>query len=155
MPARRKRLCGLLLALAVFAKTSGALLAIAPSLAIVMLGRPRCWRAYLRPLLASFVAGLLVSAPLLLGVRPLLQQVAIHTGASASGGAPATTGRGLLLANLQVSAGWMESFVGNRFLLVVGIGLALTLLFRQRALLFLTLLAVLPRSKHQEWGLAR
>jgi hypothetical protein len=127
-------LCGLSLALAVFAKTSGVLLAIAPPLAIVMLGHPLAWRSYVKPLIAAFVVGLVVSAPLLLGVVPLLQQVAIHTGSSDA------SGRDLLAANLVVSAGWMETFVGNRFLLLAGIGLVLALVFRQWGVLFVALL---------------
>ena len=122
------------LALVVWAKTTGIMLAVAPPLAIVMLGRPLAWRAYVRPLGAAFVAGLVVSAPLLLGVMPLLQQVAIHTGSADN------AGRDLLGGNLVVAAGWMETFVGNRFLLLVGGGLVLALLFRQWALVFVGLL---------------
>jgi hypothetical protein len=127
-------LCGLFLALAVFAKTTGVLLAAAPPLAIVMLGRPLAWRAYVRPLLAAFVAGLIVSAPLLLGVLPLLQQVALHTGSSQA------EGRDLLWGNLEVAAGWAETFVGTVFLLLAGLGLLLTLVLRQWGLLFVGLL---------------
>lgn len=127
-------LCGLFLALAVFAKTTGVLLAAAPPLAILMLGRPLVWRAYVRPLLATFVAGLIVSAPLLLGVLPLLQQVGLHTGS------PQTEGRDLLRTNLEVVKGWAETFVGNLFLLLAGLGLLLTLVFRQWGLLFVGLL---------------
>jgi hypothetical protein len=130
-------LCGATLALAVFAKTTGVLLAAAPLLALVLLGRPLDWRTYVRPLGAAIAAGLVVSAPLLLGVLPLLQQVAIHTAAPAS--SPGLHGN-LLWGNLEVSAGWLETFVGNSFLVWVGIGLVLALLFRQRGLLFAALL---------------
>jgi len=127
-------LCGLSLALAVLAKTTGVMLAVAPPLAIVMLGRPFQWRIYVRPLVAAVVAGLVVSAPLLLGVSAMLQQVAIHTASGDAGG------RELLRPNLEVAAGWAETFLGNRFLLLVLVGLVLALALRQWALLFTALL---------------
>jgi hypothetical protein len=129
-------LCGLCLALSVFAKTTGVLLAAAPVLAIVMLGRPLAWRSYVRPLLAAFVVGLIVSAPLLLGVLPLLQQVALHTSSSHS------TGRDLLWGNLGVTFGWAETFVGYAFMLLAGVGVLLALVLHQRGLLFMALLGI-------------
>ena len=128
-------LCGLCLALAVFAKTTGVLLAAAPPLAIIMLGRPLAWRAYVRPLLATFVVGLVVSAPLLLGVLPLLQQVALHTGSSHS--------EGLDLLRSQPGSrrpvGPRRSS-GTVFLVLAGLGFVLALVFRQWGLLFVGLL---------------
>jgi hypothetical protein len=131
---RTGALCGLCLALAVLTKTTAVLLAAAPVLAIIMLGQPSGWRAYVRPLLAAFVAGLIVDAPLLLGVLPLLAQVGLHTGSSSS------TGGDLLRENLTIVAGWAQSFVGNVFLLLTGLGLLLTLLLRQWGLLYVGLL---------------
>ncbi|MFN8637634.1 MAG: glycosyltransferase family 39 protein [Chloroflexota bacterium] len=127
-------LCGVALALAVLAKTVGVLLAVAPPLAILMLGRPREWQRYLRPLGAAFAAGLLVSSPLFLGIAPMLQQVSLHTGSSR------TDGAGLLADNLAVTAGWLETFAGWRFLALTGLGLILTLVVRQWALLYVALL---------------
>jgi hypothetical protein len=129
--------CGLGLALAVFAKTTGVMLALAPILALLILGRARDWRGYVRPLLAAIVVGAVVSAPLLIGVLPLLQQVAIHTGSSSS------TGRDLLGGNLEVAAGWMVTFVGEGFLVLVGLGVVLALVLRQRALLCVGLLGLI------------
>jgi mannosyltransferase len=129
-------LCGLCLALAAFAKTTGVLLAAAPVLAIVMLGRPLAWRSYVRPLLAAFVVGLIVSAPLLLGVLPLLQQVALHTGSSGS------TGRDLLWGNLEVALGWAETFVGYTFMVLAGAGILLALVLRRWGLVFVALFGI-------------
>jgi 4-amino-4-deoxy-L-arabinose transferase-like glycosyltransferase len=130
-------LCGLCLALTVFAKTTGVMLALAPVLALLLVGRPLAWRRYVRPLLAAVVVGAAVSAPLLIGVAALLQQVSIHTDSSAS------TGRDLLRGNLEVSAGWMITFVGEAFLALVGLGAVLAVVLRQRALLCLGLLGLI------------
>jgi 4-amino-4-deoxy-L-arabinose transferase-like glycosyltransferase len=130
-------LCGLSLALTVFAKTTGVMLASVPILALLLVGRPRAWLTYLRPLLAALVVGAVVSAPLLIGVLPLLQQVAIHTGSSSS------TGRDLLRGNLEVAAGWAVTFLGEGFLVLVGLGAVLALVLRQRALLYLGLLGLI------------
>ena len=130
-------LCGLSLALTVLVKTNGALMAIAPPLAIIVLGRPLAWRQYVRPVGAAIVVGLLVSVPLLLGVAPLLQQLALHTGSADPGGGH------LLLRNAEVAAGWLETLVGNRFLLMVGAGIVLALVFRQAGMLFAALLATI------------
>ena len=129
-------LCGLSLALTVLVKTNGVLMTAAPLLAVVVLGRPLAWRAYVRPLGAAFVVGLLSSVPLLLGVVPVLQQVSLHTGSADR------TGGDLLISNALVAAGWMGSFVGNRFPIVVGVGIVLALLFRQAGMLFVTLLGI-------------
>ena len=127
-------LCGLSLALTVLVKTNGALLAIAPPLAIVVLGRPLAWREYVHPVGAAIVAGLVASVPLLLGVVPLLQQVSLHTGS-----ADRASGH-FLVRNADVAAGWLETYVGNRLLLAASAGTVLALLFRQRGMLFVALL---------------
>lgn len=127
-------LCGLSLALTVLVKTNGALLAVAPPLAVLLLGRPLSWRVYVRPVGAAVLAGLLASLPLLLGLVPLLQQLALHTSSADQAGGH------LLARNAEVAAGWMESLVGNRLMLAAGAGIVLALLFRQRGMLFAALL---------------
>lgn len=127
-------LCGLALGLTVLAKTSGLLLAAAPPLALLLLGRPRDWRAYIRPLVATFVVGLLTVAPLLLGVAQLLDQVALHTPSTATQ-KPAS-----LLPNLELVGFWADVYAGWRFQLFAVAGLVLALLCRQRGILFVTLL---------------
>ena len=105
--------CGAALALAVFAKTTGVLLAIAPILALVMLGQRAAWRMYRRPLGAAFVAGLVLSAPLLLGIGPLVAQAALHTGGASH------DAHDLLAANVSLAAYWLDTFLGYRFVALV------------------------------------
>lgn len=126
--------CGAFLALAVLAKTTGVLLSAAPVLAIVTLGRPQAWQTYLRPLGAVFVAGLVVSLPLLIGIGPMVREAAAHTG-----GAKQSAGD-LFSANLSLTTYWLDTFLGYRFLALVGAGGALALVMRQRALVFVALL---------------
>lgn len=129
-------LCGLALALTVLVKTNGALLAVAPPLAIVMLGRPLAWRAYVLPIGAALLVGLLASLPLLLGLAPLLQQLSLHTGTAEQAGGH------WFARNVEIAAGWMETLAGNRLLIAAGVGLVLALLFRQTGMLFVALLGI-------------
>jgi hypothetical protein len=69
----------------------------------------------------------------LLGIAPMLAQVALHTGS------PEHTSRDIPGGNLVVAAGWLDSFVGNRFLALAGVGLVLALAFRQWALVYVAL----------------
>jgi hypothetical protein len=125
---------GLTLGVTVLVKTNGALIGVALPLALVMLGRPSEWRTYVRPLGAACLAGLLPIPLLLLGVGPVLHQIVDHTrGADPGGGS-------LLARNAVTVAGWLETYVGNRFLLVAGAGVVLALVFRQTGLLFAALL---------------
>ena len=129
-------LCGLCLALTVLTKTNGVLMATALVLAIVVLGRPLAWRAYLRPVGAAIAVGLLASVPLLLGLVPVIQQVSLHTTSSTR------SNESLLLANATLAAGWLETLVGNRFLLLALAGAALALAFRQMGMVYLLLLCL-------------
>jgi 4-amino-4-deoxy-L-arabinose transferase-like glycosyltransferase len=129
-------LCGLTLALAVLAKTSGLLMAVAPPLALLFLGRPRAWRSYIMPLLAAGVVGLVTVAPLLLGLAQLLDQVALHTPSAT------TQKAGSLLANLQLVGFWADVYAGRSLQMVALVGTLLALVFRQRGLLFVAALGV-------------
>ncbi|MCC7372064.1 MAG: glycosyltransferase family 39 protein [Chloroflexi bacterium] len=128
--------CGVLLALTVLAKTTGVLLAIAPPVALLLLGTPRCWRRYLRPLLAAFVAGLVTSGPLLLGLAPMIQQAALHTGGSKGSEA------GLFAANLDLSLHWLDLILGWPFLALAGLGMLAALLLRRWALVAVLVVGV-------------
>ena len=125
--------CGAALALAVFSKTTGVLLAVAPVLALVMLGRPAAWRIYRRPLGAAFAAGLVLSAPLVLGIGPLVTQAALHTGGASH------DARELLAGNLSLSAYWLDTFLGYRFVALVVVGALLALVTRQVGLIYAAL----------------
>jgi 4-amino-4-deoxy-L-arabinose transferase-like glycosyltransferase len=112
--------CGASLGLAALAKTSGVLLAVAPILAILLLGQLRDWRSYVRALSGTFVGGLAVSSPLLLGIAPLFAQAALHTGSKSSSD-------NLLAANASLALYWLDVLVGTALptLAVVGVLLAL------------------------------
>ena len=125
---------GLSLGVTVLVKTNGALMGVALPLALVMLGRPAAWRAYVRPLGAACLTALLPIPLLLLGVGPVLHQIVDHTRGAAPGGG------NLLVTNTVTVAGWLDSYVGDRFLLVVGVGVVLALVLRQTGLLFAALL---------------
>jgi len=127
-------LCGLTLALAVLAKTSGLLMAAAAPLALLFLGRPRAWRAYMLPLVMAGVVGLVTVAPLLLGLAQLLDQVALHTPSAA------TQKAGSLLANLELVGFWADVYAGRALPVVALVGALLAMLFRQRGLLFAAVL---------------
>jgi hypothetical protein len=129
-------LCGFSLGLTVLTKTNGLFVAIAPVLAIVVLGRPLAWREYVRPLAVACMAGVLPLLPMVPGAAALVRQAADHTG---SGNQLA---EGLFARNAGIVAGWMETYVGNRFLAVVGVGVVLALLFRQAGMVFAALLGL-------------
>ena len=67
----------------------------------------------------------------------MLHQIVDHTRGADPGG-----GGSLLATNAVTVAGWLESYVGNRFLLLVGAGAVLALVFRQAGLLFAALLGL-------------
>ena len=123
--------------LTVLVKTNGALIGMALPLALVMLGRPAAWRAYVRPLGVACLVGLLPVPLLLLGMGAVMHQIVDHTRGADPGG-----GGSLLATNAVTVAGWLESYVGNRFLLLVGAGAVLALVFRQAGLLFAALLGL-------------
>lgn len=129
--------CGLALALAVLAKTSGLLMAAAPPLAVLLLGRPREWRRYLRPLGWAVVVGLALTGPLLLGLSQLLDQVALHTPSAQ------TKKESSFLFNLGLLGFWADVYAGSAFQVAAAAGLGLALARRQRGLLFAALLAVI------------
>jgi hypothetical protein len=131
---RTGAICGLLLGLTVLTKTNGIFIAVAVPLAIVVLGRPFAWRQYLRPLTVLGVAGLLPLLPMVPGIAPLIRQAADHTGSGAQ------VAEGLFSRNALTMYGWMVTYVGVRFLVMVGLGIVLALLFRQAGMLFIALL---------------
>jgi hypothetical protein len=109
---------------------------VAVPLAIVVLGRPFAWRQYVRPLAVLCVAGLLPLLPMVPGIAPLIRQAADHTGSGAQ------VAEGLFSRNALTMYGWMVTYVGVRFLVMVGLGIVLALFFRQAGMLFITLLGV-------------
>ena len=121
---RTGALCGLCLALAVFAKTDRHLLVAAPG-AGHRHARPAAGLASLRPARAG-------------GDRGRADRRArrccwaccrsLHRSGSTPA-RPARTGGDLLRENLTIAAGWAQTFVGNVFLLLAGLGLLLALLF--------------------------
>jgi hypothetical protein len=82
------------------------------------------------------VTGVLPLLPMVPGVAALVRQAADHIG---SGNQLA---EGLFARNAEIVAGWMETYVGNRFLAVVGVGVVLALLFRQAGMVFAALLGL-------------
>lgn len=128
--------CGLALGLTVLTKTNGIFVVIAVPLAIAVLGRPSEWRAYARPLAVACVAGAIPLLPMVPGVASLVRQAADHTGSGRQ------VAEALFSRNLGIVAGWMETYTGNRFLVVVGVGVALALLYRQAGMVFVALLGL-------------
>ena len=131
-------LCGAILGLGVLAKTTGVLFAVAPLLAILVLGRPRDWTAYIRPLLATALAGLATILPLLVWLPQVVAQVLLHTGPATGG----PSGQSLLALNLVLTVDWLQQLLGVGFLALAAFGLLLAALARQRALLLVSLVAV-------------
>jgi 4-amino-4-deoxy-L-arabinose transferase-like glycosyltransferase len=131
-------LCGVALGLGVLAKTTGVLFGAAPLLAILVVGRPRDWAAYIRPLLATAVTGLVTVIPLLIWLPQVVAQVLLHTGPV--GGDP--SGQSLLAINTRLSVDWSQRLLGAGFLCLAAVGLVLAILSRQRPLLFAALISV-------------
>lgn len=132
-------LCGLCLGLGALAKTTGVLFAAAPPLAIVLLGQPRAWRRYLGPLAVAGLVGLVTIVPLLIWLDTVLAQLSLHTGNAGNNGG----GGGLLARNVEISAGWLRTYLGDGFGLLVGAGLVLAVARRRRGLLLVTALGLL------------
>ena len=143
---RHALLVGLAVGLATLAKTLGALTALAPVLAILLLAPPRSWGRYVRPLLVAGAATLVLLVPLLLFLPQMLAQLALHTaggaGGSGSGASPlaALARHDLLVRNWDLVVFWAPQYFGLPFLGLAGVGLILALAIRQRGVLYATLL---------------
>jgi 4-amino-4-deoxy-L-arabinose transferase-like glycosyltransferase len=128
--------CGLSLGLGVLAKTTGLLFVVAPPLAILLLGRPRQWHIYLKPLLVAAAIGVVSILPLLVWFQPVVDQVLVKTPASAAN-AP---GSSLLMRNTEEAIGWLDQLIGRGLPALAALGLVIALIRRQRPLLMVALL---------------
>ena len=132
---------GLALGFGVLAKTTGALFVIAPPLAILQLGRPRHWRSYAWPLTVAALVSLVVADPLVIWLPEVLTELSRHaTPVGASNGLLAAH---LIVQNAEITAVWLYQLVGGGLPLLAAIGLVVALVWRQGALLLVTLLGVL------------
>jgi 4-amino-4-deoxy-L-arabinose transferase-like glycosyltransferase len=134
-------LLGLVLGFGVLAKTTGALFVIAPPLAILLLGRPREWRSYAWPLTVAALVSLLAVIPLIIWWPEVLAELRHHATPVGTGDSP--FGSHLLVQNAEIVSVWVYQFVGGAFPLLVALGLVAALIWRQWALLLVTLLGVL------------